>query len=525
MKQFLFFFLMIPLILNAQSSINKITMGQPMNDGPLTQYFYSDGVIISVYASQTQTLISKYDSENLTKVSTKVYNDLPENKTYLTFNWIQLNERLFLLYSWYHKKEKYCALYAKEVDFGTGEFIDSGKEIFRLDGGMFDYDRMRLKVLSDGSGFVAVSRIESNEKSSKNFSTIDARIFDSNMAIIGGSQSKLDQTDAAIGFTKRYSYSALISLDSKAYPYALLNVKDQNSKGNNFTELVRLPKDNLSKQVISNYTPETPFFRSFWLEESPIGGMLYGGILLEDELLYEEEDILVPDVSGFFITHVNDDGSYRYKNSIKFPLQTANQNVSPKELEKNKKNISKNGKLILPYQKYREFNALKDGSYLFISEEFKKKTATQNNGVRVYDILLGDIYVSKIDKDGNLLWMNKISKSQIGYEGNEWAGYKYIDGGDKQFFIFQDRIENASLQKNEDVIEYKGDKEKAMILVTIDDATGEMNRELLFPFSDVNGKKIIDITIASIVEVSNKNILLLATIDNAGTVFIKIELN
>lgn len=523
MKHILLLVLLAPIYIYAQTPSPKITIGESMDVAILDQYFYSDGMMISVYSSETQTLISKYNIKSLKSVSTKIYDNPQENKTFSSFDWIQLQDKLYLIYSWYYKKEGYCALYAREIDFEKGLFSDQGKEIFRLDGGMFDYERMRISVLKDGSSFVVASRIESKEKSSKHLSSIDAHILDNNFNVIGGGQSILGHPDSEIDFTSRYSYNALFSIDSKGYPYILIRFKDKANKGKLYNELVKLPRDNSSKNVISKFSPKSPYFKSRWLEESPDGGMIYGGLLLKDDLEYEEEDLIVPDVSGYFIAHVNEDGSFRYKRSIKFPLKTVNQNVSTKEMEKNKKNISKNGNLILPYQKYREAHTFDNGSYLFINEEYRLKVADQSNGISSYNELLGDVYASKIDKDGSLVWMKKIAKNQKDEKDSKWSGYNYINLNNNHYFIFQDSKTNASLKKSEEPLKYNGKKDSGIIMVTIDDVTGEMSREVLLDLSNLNGQKAENILIKSVSKIDDNTFVFLVSLEDGGTVFIKVE--
>ncbi len=169
------------------------------------------------------------------------------------------------------------------------------------------------------------------------------------------------------------------------------------------------------------------------------------------------------------------------------PISTMVENMSEAKQERLEKREAK-GKNVELYE-YDLDNLIhkKGGGFVLVGEQFYVRaysyTDGNNNQNTHYNYYFNDIIVVNVDTKGNIIWGEKIGKSQRSTDdGGHFSSYGMMIHEDKLHFIYNDNKKN---------VDYVGEgrpitmntMNRATLLVSLD-AKGEEKRRLLFTRDD-----------------------------------------
>jgi len=135
---------------------------------------------------------------------------------------------------------------------------------------------------------------------------------------------------------------------------------------------------------------------------------------------------------------------------------------------------------------------------------YKKTTTTHPGGNSSYSkhYYYSDILATKIDKNGELAWMNKLGKAQHGEKGKKGMSFEYFSNKESNYFLFLDNVNNLDLQPNERPAVHQDGKGGFLTAYKIHHETGEVDRVSLFDTKDVKGIKVYQFQVNRIVQIS-----------------------
>ena len=189
------------------------------------------------------------------------------------------------------------------------------------------------------------------------------------------------------------------------------------------------------------------------------------------------------------------DGDVIEKKQYEFPIELINQ--YNKGLKKSVNNYRENnGKGGIENLKLVDLIENEDGTTLVIGEEryLESMVATANN-----------IIMTKLDKNGNLLWMIKLPKKQSAIMDFTFSNisYKYIQIGSYYYLIFLDSNKNIDVpfEKTE---YYNGELDSNLSYFRVDLTTGEFSKHKIINIRDLNIESASLIRPSDLVTVSEK---------------------
>jgi hypothetical protein len=115
----------------------------------------------------------------------------------------------------------------------------------------------------------------------------------------------------------------------------------------------------------------------------------------------------------------------------------------------------------------------------------------------------GDIYATKLSKDGKLVWMNKIPKHQTGTRNPGGLSFNAIPFGNKLVLFYLDNNKNMDLPDDKDPAVHS-DKHGGMFVAATFDEKGKYKRDVLF---DLRDEKMISMHISEFIPFTKNTLL------------------
>ena len=162
---------------------------------------------------------------------------------------------------------------------------------------------------------------------------------------------------------------------------------------------------------------------------------------------------------------------------------------SERQKEKNEKREA-DGKLGIEDLKMREFTVNSDGSVVFFGEQYmvRNEMDWQGNSKTVY--YYQDMVLTKIDKEGKVLWMKKLPKMQYGYAGRNEMGVSYSYSNGFHYIMYLDNKKNAELSLDKAPAKHKDGMGGFLTAYVVSDASGAVEKHLIFDTDDLKGKPV-----------------------------------
>ncbi|MEP0263299.1 hypothetical protein [Dokdonia sp.] len=485
----------------AQKSLSNdysYTVSEPYQvyDSPRKKYFSDGETILAVKPWKKKVIVQKYDVGSLTNISAETYEDFPDNAQ--IEGMIQLQDKFYFFFSsWTGRKTKHEQLFVREIDYASGTFKGEAKRVIDIDGRLagtfastagvstpFSFgsvgvtDKFDFFTSADESKLLIQYRRKPTEKNDKkSYSILGAEVFDTDLNKLWGQEYKMPYTERKMDFVD-------FAVDASGTGYLLAKIflddsgrdkkKKKDEKANYYMELLimRADTDALESKKIDL---ENKFINGISLFESFDGTLICAGFYAAGN----KRDL--NDADGLFTIAITQSGTIENLKTYEIPVALINQFEKNKTKRKNNKKEEK-GEAEFENLRLTEIRFFEDGSLLLVGEQFFKiYHRTKNSGYFTYHY--EDILVSRIDVSGNLKWMKKIPKSQMGkpsigqvYDtSSTYVGgmsYTYMYTNNSHYIIFLDNVKNFGLELDERPARHTDGKGGFLTAVKINDDTG-----------------------------------------------------
>lgn len=495
------------------SSDYSYTVSKPYQvyDSPKKYYFSDGNQILSIKPWRKTVVLQKFDVNTLNLISAKEYEDLPEN--YVVEGMKQLQDKYYLFYSsWSGKDTEHERLYYREIDFATGEFIGESVKLIDIDGrlagtlsstaginvpfafGFGVTDKFDFLTSLDESKILVQYRRKPEVKNDKeSYDIIGTEVFDKSL-------NKLWSKEYTMPYTERRMDVEDLAVDSDGNGYLLAKVfhddsnkdkkKRKDEEANYHMELFRLSKGS-SEIEKTKIDLGDKFINGISLFESFEGYMICSGFYtngLNNEL---------HNADGLYTFKITKEGKLVDEKSYEIPLEILNQYVKNRTKKRNERR-DEDGKAEFEHMKLRDLAISDDGSLLLIGEQsFIVEHRTPKRVYYTYHN--NDILVSKIDAAGNLAWMKKIPKRQMGqpkmgevydtsktYQGG--MSYSYFNANGHHYIVFLDNVKNIDLELDQIPALHSDGNGGYLTSFKINDKTGEFSKGSILDTREVTDK-------------------------------------
>jgi hypothetical protein len=259
------------------------------------------------------------------------------------------------------------------------------------------------------------------------------------------------------------------AVDGVGNAYLALRIyQDENNNAHNSIEIVKVT-GSTGKIKSSKVTVGNKYIQRFRLLETPQGYMVGAG--------YYNAGDDTDNVLGALTFRVNAFGSVTNVVTCKLSLSALNTYVNPKDQRKT-------GEEPLVYVVLKDVHVQEDGSVILVGEY-----DYMTSGSAIY-FRYCNIYVIKIDAAGQMAWMKKLPKDQIGNAGKSALSYRYLTDGGHHYFLFLDNDRNLHLSKDEYPARHTDGKGGFLMCYTLDDETGSEKKNIILDIANMQGARL-----------------------------------
>ena len=526
--------LILPLMMFGQeiefSKNFKVKAGAPYKviDARSKEYFYDgEGSIITVKTDGEVVYIQKIDAETQKEISRKEYKDFAK---YTKVQKVaKFGDRLFYFYAVYDKKNKREAVYVREVDMKAGAF-KKAVFLFKTSGvvlaqtmsenlGFWGFGagpKFEFYNSFDDSKLMIQYRLKPTTKRDKNsYDKMGFYVFNkSDLSKSWGKEVNMPYTEAVMN-----NIAYTVSSEGNAYMIAYKREAKE-------FELLEITKNSSSVKTNPIDIDGSLFFTKLRIKEDNEGNLNCVGYYANGvEITYSyfggfSSQINVNGILQFAISNT---GKVVSENKIEFPSDLINQFETEKQQKKNDKKEGK-GKLGIRDLVLREVIENEDGSTLVIGEQYYMKKQQRGTSTVTY-FYYADVVVTKFTKNGDVLWMKKLPKTQRGLKGRGGQSIKYAKKGENIYIMYLDNVKNLSLGKDEAPKIHMDGKGGFLTAYKVDDETGDIEKLSILDSRDIDGVEAYQFKTTRLLFANDDELYLEVYIKGKKDSMIKIELD
>lgn len=525
----------------AQKTLSKdyaFKVSQPYRvvDAESKHYFAKGNEALAVKFDEKIVTIQKFDTEKPAFVKVREYEKFfPKN--YVLEDVMEVSDKLYVFYSSWDGDADKEQLFAQEIDFASGEFAGSAKLLVQVDGKvagtMVKDGMMSMKIVDkfdmmrsfDKKNVLAQYRRKPEYKN-------DKKSFDIiGMCAFNGNLEKLSVREVKMPYTERRMNNLDYQLDNKGNLYMLAKVfhddsnddkkKKKDTVANYHVEMLSI-KSGSDKVEISKFDNQNKFINRIWMYDTNKDYLVGGGFYNNGKKAeYDDSD-------GVFVFKVTADGKITDQKFHEIPLDVLNAFESKKNIKKNAKKEEKGESAKMRDMTLRDIEVFADGSMILIGEQYDVKSHTMNSmngGSRTtYTYHYGDILATKLDAAGDLSWMRKIPKNQVGTKGQGGMSYKYFFANNNHYIAFLDNVKNIELQSEKEPEKHTDGQGGYLTCVKIEQ-DGAMKKGSILNAREVSDFKIYQFSVDRIMKTGENSFMLEAYKKSKEDIMIKVTLN
>jgi hypothetical protein len=531
-KLLLLLFISVQMVAFGQNKLSKdfeVTLGTPypVVDALRKDYFSDDkGHAISIKTQGETVTLQRFDVGSMKELSRKVYNDLPPYNKFQKA--LKIGDRLFYIFSSFNKKERKEDLYSREVNMADGTFaspkllFSTASEVavssyteasrFTMLGGMIPI-RFEVYKSFDNSKMLIRYRLNPVDRDdSKNYDVLGFYVFNANLDKLWGGEVKMPYTEKQMN---NIAYG--VSKDGNAFMLAHINDSKQ-------FELLNITSD-LNVKANKIDIDGSLAFQELKLQEVADGNLTCIGYYangIDFSVNWIGRGSLTFNTNGILNFKMDQNGKVLEQYNYEFPLELINQYESRRVKEKNSEREG-DGNAGIGDLKMINVTFGTDGSTTIIGEQQyirREFVRTSQKTVWYY----GDVVASKFDKQGTLLWIKKLPKTQIGFQGKGGLSVRYIMGAGANYVLYLDNIRNAALSLEEVPEKHEDGKGGYLTAYKINEATGAIEKHSIFDITNIKGTEAHQFSTYRIFDVQDNVFLLETYIKGKKDTMIKMSL-
>ena len=481
----------------------ELQVGKPYTvvDARTKMYFYENNEMLSVKIDGRKVVIQKMSTDQLTQLSKKTYEDFPDKFTYEHI--IQYDGYICLFYSVYDKPNETEQLFYRKIAFKDGIFVGAGIRILAVNKKLSYYS---FNSSYDKSKLMIQYRLKAETRNDdKSFDIIGFNMFNEKLDLLWAKE-------VTMPYTEKKMDNLDFSVDTEGNAYMLAKVYNDNTtddvkrgkeEANYHLELLKF-KAQTTELSISQISLQEKFINDIAIYNSPKDYLFCTGTYNKKA----NSDA----VDGVFVFKVTEAGKIYDLSTHEIPLEIINQYISEKDQRKNEKRDDKKGDVQLRNLDLDKIVVEEDGSILLVAERFhiESRTVYYSNGSSntTYYYHYDDMLLTKIDPNGNLLWMKKLPKRQVGGASKGGMSYKFIAEKNNYYMLYLDNVKNMNLTVDQAPEYHKDGAGGFLTAYQVSKDKGAVNKISVLDTRDVNGIEIYQFAPSRILPLEENKIIL-----------------
>lgn len=492
-------------------------------------YFTKNQISFIVNIDGRKCLIQKFDNTKPSFVKEKLYEDY-FSKNYLVESISEFANKFYVFYSSWDGDNKKEQLFAAEIDPEKCEFVGQPKLVFQINGKVtIKFDEITLSAIGRKfdiySSFdktkllVQFRRIPEKKRDVISYDIIGLKALNADLSV-------KSENEVTMPYTERQMNNLDYQVDNEGNFFMLTKVfhdesnKDKKSKKDevaNYHLEVFYIKSGTNDLKISKLDNKDKFINQLWIFDSPKDYLVCGGFYTNGK---GDEN----DADGVFSFKIDKNGGIYGYNFHDIPLELINQYEDEKTIRKNDKK-EKNGKGAKFTDLYlNQLIVNNDGSIVLIGEQWLVDDKITGAGNSSYDYYYLDILAAKIGADGQLNWMKKIPKEQVGKRGIGGMSYAYLNTKESYSLIFLDNIKNIDLPLDKKPAKHSDGHGGYLTAVKISDKDGSLTKDSILNGRDVEDFEMKNFFVEKVFKLNGSSFLLEVSKKKKEDVMIKVEM-
>lgn len=467
----------------------KVSEPYRVFDADQKVYFANGNESLAIKIDEDDVMIQKFNSQKPAFIGQKKYEKVFP-KHFVIEGVSEVDNHYYIFYSSWDGDNEKEQLFALEVDFAKGELNTNPKLVLQVNGkiaGTMVATGFSVKVINkfdffmshDKKSMLVKYRKKPEVKSDvKSYDILGLNLYD-------GGLKKISTSEVTMPYTERRMDNLDYQLDNKGNLYLLTKIfnddsynekkksKDKDLVANYHIELLFI-KAGSNKIEISKLDNKEKFINRISLFDTPNDFLVCGGFYSTGKGSYD-------DIDGIVAFKVSSEGKIYEPVYHEIPLEILNQYESSKTVKKNEKKERKKDDAMFNDLYLDGLTVNSDGSIVLVAEQYFTIThysAGMNGrgGTTRTTYHYCDVLVTKIGVKGELAWMKKIPKNQVGGAGQGGMSYKHFVANGSHYIVYLDNVKNIDLGFNEVPKRHTDRKGGYLTSVKIDDATGALSK-------------------------------------------------
>lgn len=227
--------------------------------------------------------------------------------------------------------------------------------------------------------------------------------------------------------------------------------------------------------------------------------------------------------NGIKLFKINKEGEVLSSSDIEFPLELINQYESARQQNTNEQR-EEVGNAGIRDLVLRNYTINDDGSIFILGEQYYY---TQNYNPQTYQMVYTfyyeDLVATKVGANGEVLWMKKLPKRQIGSTVRGGMGIAYLEAEGSHYILFLDNEKNADIGMDEAPAKHQDKLGGFLTAYKVDDATGSYTKQNIYNSREFLGVKAQHFQTNRIVKATDNVLLVEVYIKGRKDAMIKME--
>jgi hypothetical protein len=471
----------------------------------MKSYFSREGEVLSVKYGRGVFYFQKFSGDKLNE-SKRI--EVKKTVSFTPEEFMEVDGHYYFFYSIWDRENTTEQLFAREIDFDNCNFVDEGNVLIKVKGKVTGGFGISLF----GSGNIGGGKFHFNHSFDQSQLIVqyrlkpDQRRDDLNKDVIGmhvynSSLKELWKDQVEMPYTEKKMNNIGYTIDKNGNTYVLAEVyKDNTTKRktksgdpNYRLELIRVDADDQTLSISEielddKFITDVGFFEGKTKEIVVAGyyGNKFGN-----------------GTDGMFMCRLSEEGEVVEKVSYEIPVDVMKLYMSDRAQERmEKKNDAKD--YSMANMVLREIVFDDDGSVTMYGERYYVVSRyNPKTGQTTYTYYYQEILVGRVTGDGELAWMNKLPKNQIGGSPRGGMGYYVMPGDKSDYVLFLDNVNNIELPLNKYPKAHKDGRGGFLTGFRIDNTTGEVEKVSLFDTKDAKGITLYQFNTGRIVQLSD----------------------
>lgn len=477
-------------------------------------YFVFNNEMMAIKTNKKTFNIQKFNTGSLEEISREEYkisDILPKN--FFPEGILQLQDKCYYFYSsWSGRKTEHERLYYLEIDFKSGKIANEAVKLVDVAGKLagsrsisvgffasFGVKKFEFLVSRDSSKVLVNYRKNPKVKrDTKSKDIIGIHVFDANL-------NSIWKNDYKMPYTERRMDLLDFVVDNKGHGYILSKVfqddsnsdkkKKKDKDANYDIELFKLSKESTEIET-TKIALENVFINGIRYFESKKGqlycvGFYNKGLHEKSRGNFLGKSHKKTNTDGLFLFKVTNDGKLSDAKYVEIPVDVINQYVSDKTKNKNEKK-DEDDKAEFESLVLRNIVVNEDDSVILIGEQYfvitRTYTSMKGNTRTTFTYYYNDMLISKIDANGQLVWMKKLPKRQKGTKGMGGMSFSYFNTANNHQLIFLDNVKNIDLPLDKIPALHTDGQGGYLTAYKLSDDSGEVSKSNIFDTRNLTDK-------------------------------------